>query len=102
MRPPPGPLPSMDARLRRSEGRLPRAEEARIERGPSGSPPTGQRGPPIEGSPKRRTHRRQRSDNSNPSPAPGTNDLGTSILSEASTTASAENRTRMGDFGDSP
>jgi hypothetical protein len=108
MRPPPGPLPAMgDLRredssglLRRSSGRLPRAEDGR---GPSGSPPVAGRAP-IEGSPKQRTHRRQRSEQSNPSPAPaaGSNDLGTSILSEASTTASAEaGRSRL-DFDESP
>jgi len=106
MRPPPGPLPAMgevsgserlrrsdsSGKLRRSEGRLPRGEDG--QRQPSGSPPTGgSRHAVIEGSPIRRTsHRRQRSDNSNPSPVPvsGANDFGTSVLSEASTTASAE------------
>jgi len=100
MRPPPGPLPAMDKNglLRRSDSRLPRAEDG--QRGPSGSPPiAGSRKTEIEGSPKRRTHRRQRSEGPNLSPAPGGNDLGTSILSEASTTASAE--ARNGDFDDS-
>jgi len=108
MRPPPGPLPSMDGvggaeKLRRDsssgqlrrEGRLPRAEDG--QRGPSGSPPIAQRGGGIvEDSPKRRTHRRQRSENT---PPPVPNDLGTSLMSEASTTASAEARNL--DFDDS-
>jgi hypothetical protein len=112
MRPPPGPLPAMGTmgeaeRLRRSDssGKLRRSREDG--RQPSGSPPIGEsrKSAAAEGSPTRRTHRRVRSDSSGLSPAPGagSNDLGTSLLSEASTTASAEagSPAKIGDFDDS-
>jgi ankyrin repeat protein len=119
-RPPPGPLPAMgevsgteklrregsSGNLRRSSGRLP-TQDGRC---PSGSPPLGasRDRSAVEGSPLRvRTHRRQRSENSNSSPVPGgasaSNDLGTSLFSEASTTASAEGNSppQRGEFDDS-
>lgn len=112
-RPPPGPLPAMDATgaerlrrtesMRRSRGALPGADGSG--RRPSGSPPIGSPGlahsssksSVVENSP----HRRRRRDRDvSPSPQHGDmtsagntpgNELGASLISEASTTASADN-----------
>jgi hypothetical protein len=93
-RPPPGPLPAMEATgaermrrtdaMRRSDRNLPRAEDAT----PSASPPINrQSSRHTEGSPSRRNHRRQRSSNESPVPGQST---GFGALSEASPTASTD------------
>mmetsp|Transcript_142793 Transcript_142793/g.259628 ORF Transcript_142793/g.259628 Transcript_142793/m.259628 type:complete len:2277 (-) Transcript_142793:264-7094(-) len=113
-RPPPGPLPSMESTsgdrlrrtesMRRSRGSLHGADGS--QRRPSGSPPMAPNGSPdprghsqkssvLDNSPGNRRRRRDREGEGSPSirhmgHSTSRNDLGDSMLSEASTTASAE------------